>query len=85
MQYMYTFLILNYKLVIAQHTCSRITQLSASHIGISNGPGVITDGAPHIVQAHLHTTSVWCCPPNQPDITSTASFRREKSKYIQGG
>ena len=66
-------------------TCSRVTQLSASHIGINSGPEVITDGSPHIAQADLYTTSVWCCPTNQPDVTSPASYRREKSKYLQGG
>ena len=63
--------------MIAQHTCPGVTQLSTDHIGINSGPEVITDSSPHIVQADLHTTSVWCCPTNQPDITSTTSCRRE--------
>ena len=58
-------------------TCSKVTQLSASNIGISNGPKIITDGSPHIVQTDLHTTSVWCCPTNQRDVTSITSWRRE--------
>ena len=60
--------------LIAQHTCSKVTQLSTSHIGISGGPEVITDSSPYTVQTHLHTTSVWCCPTNQPDVTNTASW-----------
>ena len=66
-------------LLLAILTCSKVTQLSASHIGISGGPEVITDSSPYTVQTHLHTTSVWCCPTNQPDVTSTASCRREKT------
>ena len=58
-------------------TCSKVTQLSASYTGINGGPYIITDGSPHPVLADLHTTSIWCCSTNQPDVTSTASCRRD--------
>ena len=58
-------------------TCSKVAQLSASHIGINSGPEVITDSTPHTIEAHLHTTSVWCWPTHQPDVTSTTSYNRE--------
>ena len=64
-------------------TCSKIAQLSASHIGISSWPEVITDSPPHTVQTDLHTTSVWCCPTYQPNVASTASCERENNKALE--
>ena len=50
-------------------TWSRKSQLSACHNCISTWPAIITNCAPRIIPADLHTTFIPCCPIHQPDVS----------------
>ena len=48
-------------------TKSGESSLSAHHSGIGSAPAVITDSAPGLVDAHLHTTLIYVVRSNQSD------------------
>ena len=50
-------------------TCSRESQLSASHSSVSNIPCIITHSAPGLVLTDLHTSLVGYRTTNESDVT----------------
>ena len=61
-------------------TCCAVSQLSAGHYCIKRRPRIITDSAPGLIPAHLHTPFIDGCPTNQPNVSVPACHYRESKE-----
>ncbi len=59
-------------------TESREASLQTSNVGISLGPIVVTDSAPGLLVAHLHTTFERCVSIDQSDTATLTHCSTER-------
>ena len=58
------------------------SQLSAGHIGTISGPVFITDGAPGLIPAQLHSSLIHSGSSHQPEVSIVADIWENVCHFI---